>query len=69
MSLVLKIWRTGLVPQLGLGLCLGVTETSRVIGLDISVLETRSNHIDLSKPDLLYKFNSKHAKVLKFTGI
>ena len=44
-------------------LSVGVAETCRVIGLDISVSETRSNHTSLAKPDLLYKFNLKHAKV------
>ena len=47
----------------------GVIKTSRVIGLDISVSEMRSNDIDLAKPDLLYEFNSKHAKVPKFPDI
>ena len=62
MTLVLKIWLTGLIPRLDLGLCLGVAETSPVIDLDISVSATRSNHTDLAKPNLLYKFSSEHAK-------
>ena len=65
MALVLKMSPTGfntdLLPRPGL--CLGVTKTSRVIGLDISVSEARGNHTDLSKPDFLSRLNSKHAKV------
>ena len=69
MSLVLKMWRTGLVPRLGLGLCIGVAETCRVIGLDTLVHQTRGDRTDLAKPDLLYKFNSEHAKVHEFLDI
>ena len=67
-ALVLKIWltlATGLVLGLGLGigLCLGEPETCCVIGLDISVSETRGSHTDHAKPDLLCKFNSEDAKI------
>ena len=39
------------------------------IGLVISVSETKGNHTNLAKPDLLYKLSSKHAKVSDFPDI
>ena len=68
-ALVMKIWLTSLAPRLGIGQCLGVANTCRVIGLDISVSQTRGNHTDLSKLNSLYKFNSKHSKVPEFQDI
>ena len=65
--LVLKLWLTGLVSRIGLGLCLDLAETC-VIGLDISVSEMRGNHTDLAEPDLL-KSSSKPVKVLEFPEI
>ena len=35
----------------------------------MSVSETSGNHTDLTKPDVLYKFKSEHAKVPKFPDI
>ena len=65
MILVLKMWPTGLVSRLGLGLGLDLAETC-AIGLNISVSETRGNHTDFAKPALLYKSSSTHVKVLEF---
>ena len=53
LNLVLKIWATGLVPRPGLGLGQGLAETC-VIGLDISVFETTSNH-----PSIFYHHSRK----------